>query len=401
MPTIQDSPWPLAFAVAQLPATMRAASCHGAPQAHSLRTTARTLEGMQKEAVVSRAGHDRAWRLVCDEGPYLKGTDLAPFPLGHFCAGMVSCYAAELLRLLRERGISFSRFKLVQENRYAMNGSALAGTMTGSALPVSLQLVLDSPRKASELQALLQEAVTKAPVAALLNGVCVNEFSLTHNGERLSTERVVSTIDTVPAAPAGFDSLEPLADDLAQQAAASAPVPELIKKLRSATLQEGVPGGVASSLQDNQKRILHMRGSCELREDGLLETSVDLFQPLGSSFRFIADPEGRRAPDGLVYLSAGIAFCFLTQVGRYCSIRKWPLQDCTLVQDSCFHPAQPGQSPRMQPVVTHMFLQAELDSASAQQVLDMSEQTCFLHAACRQPVPVELQDFCRAIPLIP
>jgi organic hydroperoxide reductase OsmC/OhrA len=393
MASIADSPYPLAFAVAELPAGFRALRCPDDPLARSLRTTARALEGMQKEAVVACATTGSAWRLVCDEGPYLKGTDLAPFPLGFFCAGMASCYLTELVTLLRAHNISFRNLKLRQDNRYAMAGSALAGTMTGSALPVTLQLVVDSPVKASRLQGLLQEAVARAPVAALLNGVCINEFSLIHNGEQLPPQRVAATLDTLPPCPAGFDTLTPHPTQ-----AASA---DLITKLHSAELHEGVSGGVASSLQENQQRILHMQGSCALRDDGLHEISVDLFQPIGSRFRFIADSTGQRAPDGLVYLSAGIAFCFLTQVGRYTSIRKWPLQHCSLVQDSCFHPARAGAGPRMQPTVTHLFLQSTLDAASAQQVLDMSEQTCFLHAACRQPVNLELRELCRAIPLVP
>ena len=48
----------------------------------SFRTAARALEGMQKEAVVTCANTGTAWRMLCDEGPWLNGTDLAPFPLG-------------------------------------------------------------------------------------------------------------------------------------------------------------------------------------------------------------------------------------------------------------------------------------------------------------------------------
>ena len=98
MASIQASPHPLAFAVAELPANFRAPPCPEDPLALSLRTTARALEGMQKEAVVAGGINGTAWRFVCDEGPYLKGTDLAPFPLGFFCAGMVSCYMTELVR---------------------------------------------------------------------------------------------------------------------------------------------------------------------------------------------------------------------------------------------------------------------------------------------------------------
>lgn len=390
MASTQDSPFPTAFAVAELTAPQRARNSQGAPLTRCLRSSARMLDGMQKEILVACDSTGLGWRLLCDEGPYLKGTDLAPSPLGYFCTGMASCFLGELIALLQQRRIPFRNLKLLLENRYAMHGSALAGTMTGTALSVSLQLVIDSPRKASELQTLLQEAVAQAPVAALLDGVCINEFSLTHNGERLPTQRVVSTIDSVAPVPTGFETLTPLTP---------APLDEpLIAKLQNTPLPED---GVASSLQDSQQRELQLRGICVLRDDGLLETTVDLVQPIGSRFRVLSDPAGKRAPDGLVYLSAGIAFCFLTQAGRYCTIRRWPLQDCRLVQDSCFHCARPGQSPRMQPLVTHLFLASTLDDASAQQVLDMSEQTCFLHAACRQPVALELRELCRAIPVIP
>jgi organic hydroperoxide reductase OsmC/OhrA len=393
MASLQDSPHPLAFAVADCPPDLRPGPST-APGERRLRTTARALEGMQKEAVVATPGTGIAWRLVCDEGPYLKGTDLAPFPLAFFCTGMVSCYMSELQRLLREHGISHRKLELRQDNRYGMSGSALAGTMTGSALPVSLQLVADSTATASQLQALLQQAVAQAPVAALLDQVYCNEFSLTHNGRRLPTQRVADCSKAAPPQPAGFDSLAP---DPAQPTAR-----DIITKLRSATLHEGVSGGVASSLQENQKRELHMQGCCTLREDGLQEITVELFQPIGSTFRFLADGEhGLRAPDGLAYLSAGIAFCFLTQAGRYTTIRKWPLESCTLVQDTAFRPASQDAAPMMQAAVTHLYLQSALDTASVQQILDMSEQTCFLHAACRQQVPVQLREFCRAIPIVP
>ena len=42
--------------------------------------------------------------------------------------------------------------------------------------------------------------------------------------------------------------------------------------------------------------------------------------PTGSVFRFLSDDSVRfggkeRAPSGLAYVSAGIAFCFMTQLG--------------------------------------------------------------------------------------
>ncbi|HEX2215366.1 MAG TPA: hypothetical protein VHG27_01510, partial [Xanthobacteraceae bacterium] len=73
-----------------------------------IRVEARQLAHHQKEAVVTEGGDGSAWRLTSDEGVHLKGTDLAPFPLGFFNVGM----QADLYRRLRElaprRGISLA-----------------------------------------------------------------------------------------------------------------------------------------------------------------------------------------------------------------------------------------------------------------------------------------------------
>lgn len=59
---------------------------------------ARHLAHHQKEAIVTEGARGSAWRLASDEGRQLKGTDLAPFPLGYFNAGM----QADLYRSMRE-----------------------------------------------------------------------------------------------------------------------------------------------------------------------------------------------------------------------------------------------------------------------------------------------------------
>ena len=55
----------------------------------AVRVEAHALGGMQKEALVYQGSTRSLWRMVSDEGPYLNGTDLAPFPLAFFSVGMV------------------------------------------------------------------------------------------------------------------------------------------------------------------------------------------------------------------------------------------------------------------------------------------------------------------------
>lgn len=398
MTSIENSPYPLAFAVTDLPAAFTAPAGNTLTAQDSFRTSARALGGMQKEAVVAHGATGTSWRLVCDEGPYLHGSDLAPFPLAFFCTGMVSSVTSELLKLLKLHNISYRKLALLLHNRYSMEGSARAGTMTGRALPVELQLVIDSPVRASVLQQLLQEAVAASPAGALLAGTYVSEFSLIHNGQRLDTVRVAAGTQMPPPQPYGFDTLTP--------AAAASFATDIIRKHQAAPIVEGVSGGVGTSLAENQKRILHLTGECSLRADGLKQIVIELHQPLGSQFHFLSDDsrvEGgqERAPCGLAYLSAGLAFCYMTQIGRYATIMRKPLDAYRIVQDTRFEHSAAGKPAGMQPVVTHVFIDSTHSDEYAQQVVDMSEQTCFLHAACREPVSVVVQELCRAIPVIP
>ena len=88
----------------------------------SLRTEVRALEGMQKEALVYYTPAQTVWRMVSDEGPYLNGTDLAPFPLAFYTAGMAFSFVAELLKQAEAENITLNHLKLTQDNYYTMEG---------------------------------------------------------------------------------------------------------------------------------------------------------------------------------------------------------------------------------------------------------------------------------------
>ena len=119
-----------------------------------------------------------------------------------------------------------------------------------------------------------------------------------------------------------------------------------------------------------------------MRPDGLKEVLVQLFKPLGSTFRFIGDDsQQERAPAGLAYLAAGIGFCFMTQIGRYAHIVKQDLRGYSIVQDTIYKIGP--DSAAAYPVDTHTFLETGEDDDAAQRTLYMSERTCFLHAAMR------------------
>ena len=80
----------------------------------------------------------------------------------------------------------------------------------------------------------------------------------------------------------------------------------------------------------------------------------------------------------------------MTQLGRYAKIVRRQLDHYWLVQDIHFsaEPDDTRDTPtgRVLPVETHLFLESPEDETFARQLLDMGEQTCFLHALCRTPL---------------
>jgi uncharacterized OsmC-like protein len=322
--------------------------------------------------------------MMCDEGPYLNGTDLAPFPLAFFTAGLAASYLSELLALARLKGIQLDSVELVQDNYYGMEGSALRGDMKASSLPVHLSCSAESSTPPEQITELLKTAVSGSPADALLRGSQRGSFSLTRNGVPLDVKGVVSSVSARPADPnLLFDLAVPGEDSI--YAAGG------IEKLLAADTVFGVEGGAGSSLYTSQKRLLHVRATATLRQDGVKSIKVQLFKPIGGVFHFLSDDSAlaggqERAPSGLAYLSAGIAFCYLTQMGRYAHIVKQQLAGYRVVQDSVFSlpgSMAKGSEVRASPPDTHTFVDSDEPDNAIRKLVQMGEQTCFLHATCQ------------------
>jgi uncharacterized OsmC-like protein len=353
----------------------------------------RSLEGMQKEALVhtgatGAAGASTTWRLTSDEGPYLNGTDLAPFPLAFFTSGMVMSFASNLRAIAQSQGVKLGNLQCTLDNFYTMEGSALRGTMTGSALPAELHVSADGIADA-ELKIFADAAMRWSPVSAFLGQELVSEFSTHLNGALAPVDGVKPTMaDILPAPGNDFDLIAPITG-----AVDGVPI---LSKVSAAEQLVDVAGGVGSSLKSEQKRMLHVRGVLKIAANGLFDVRIQLLKPIGSVFQFFGDdPVHRggqaRAPSGLDYLSAGVAFCFMTQLERYAQIVKQDLQSCELIQLTRFRAPSPSLEPGAAeafPAVTHVYLTSGEDLAHNQKLVQMGEQTCFLHAALRASNPV-------------
>ena len=341
----------------------------------SVRFAARSLSVMQKEGLVASSASDKVWRLVSDEGAYLDGFDEAPCPLSFLTVGMVSSYMTELLALAEQRGIAIRNVVLVQDNYYTMKGSALKGTMTGGARDIDLEARIDCDADTASLQALVCDAVAASPLNGLMRGEKESLFTLTHKGRRVIPDKAKPVHGDIPPDPAPLiEGIEPASDAV------------LIRRAGLSPLTDEATSSQGSSLAEEQDRVLHVRGICSLREDGVKMIEQQLFNPHGSIFHYLCDEEGR-APDAASYIAAGIGFCFMTQLGRYAKIAKKDLSGYNIVEDIHFSlggaSGGTGKAGSADPVETHVYLHSTEDSFFARAALDMGEQTCFLHAFCR------------------
>jgi len=383
MKSIETSPHPLLYKVSDrcvFPDQLTAAD-----HQISTRVNARALAGMQKEACVQYGPDGSVWHMVCDEGPYLNGTDLAPFPLAFFTAGLAASYMSELLAAAKAENLELGAVELTQDNYYGMEGSALRGNMQASALPVHVSCKAEAAASDEHLAELLRDAVNNSPGDAILRGSNRGAFSLTKNGEVLSITGLEASAANIPADPDDlFDRALP-GDDSTFAA-------DGIEKLQAAESVFGVEGGAGSSLHASQKRLLHIRAISSLREDGIKSIKVQLFKPIGGVFHFLSDDSRlaggqERAPSGLAYMAAGIAFCYLTQLGRYAHIVKQQLTAYRVVQDLVF-----GSTASEKPGApdTHTYIDTDETDEATLKLLQMGEQTCFLHAALQTDNPTRV-----------
>lgn len=352
----------------------------------ALRTWVRSLSGYQKEALVRSAKTGDTWRLVSDEGPYLNGLDKAPCPLAFLSCGMAASYMNEITALAEQQGVKIRKLKLIQNNFYTMKGSMPKRTMVGGAEPVELEVEIDCDLDDGALNTLLMNAVHASPLNGLMRGQLESLFKLAKNGAQLSTAKV-EELDA------------PLFPDPGNHFAKAKPTPSdlLLMDPVGPTPKKEVAGGTvnaAGSLAAEQDRRLNIGAVAVLREDGVKDIQQMQYSPYGTSFRFLSSEDGR-APDANTLISAGIGFCFMTQFGRFVSMLKLDLPDYRIVQDTYFSlggaSGKTGKAGTADPIETHVYLQTNESDETAQEMLDISEQTCFLHAFCRTDLKTKLK----------
>jgi hypothetical protein len=172
------------------------------PERTAVRVYARALAGMQKEALVCYGPTGTVWRMVSDEGPYLNGTDLAPFPLAFFTTGMALSFVEELEKHAKTRGVELTSVSLLQDNYYSMQGSALRGDMIGGALPAKLVVELEADTSEAVVREMVTAAAHTSPAQAYMRDVLENTFALSWNDQPIPVQRVAASPNDLITDPA-------------------------------------------------------------------------------------------------------------------------------------------------------------------------------------------------------
>jgi uncharacterized OsmC-like protein len=334
---------------------------------------ARQMAGHQKEAVVTDGANASAWRVTSDEGKHLRGTDLAPFPLGFFNAGIQVDLAQQVRRLAATRGVVVDGLSLTVVNHYWLTGSFIHGTGEGHAEIPDIEVRIDSPAGTGDVDALVRAAMNASPAIAFLRrSLTTNSFALYVNGRRRRVAGVENS-----AAP---DASDPY------RTYKSAPRPldpngrsDLIVK--SGVSEEGQSAPAHATITGKQLRNIFGEG--RMLGDGIVDVDTWLGMPGASHFRLLGDAAGNgQAPSGLALFAAGISFCYMTQLARYIESMELAIRGVRLVQ---FTPFQGGDQAEAEPIDTHLFLNGEAPEETHRKLLMVAARTCYLHAASKTP----------------
>lgn len=346
---------PLVFEATGQPAA------EGGLASHGYRMIAWSLSGFQKVAVVSGGAEGRAWRLASDEGPNLNGWDAAPPPLGFLSVGLAAAYAAEIRALAELRGMALPPLQIGVDNFYSVTGRMRDKNMHGGALPFIVALGLDLSDPA--LLQLVTDALHVAPVSGLVRQQTNGAFRVLLNGNEVPLNGVAPLRGKV-------------VDDPLERCVAEPPA----KGAADLLAQDGW------SRKSDGKAPLHVTAAGAMAGDGTLRLHQELRAPCGSAWSVAAG--GPDAPDALAHVSAGIGFCFMTQLEILADMHGVAVQGCRLVQDTAFGPggaqSGTGKAPGFAPVETHLFVTSDSATpAEIAELVDLAERACYLHALCR------------------
>jgi len=342
-------------------------------------TEARLLGGHQKEAIVREGEGGPKWRVTSDEGIHLKGTDLAPFPLGFFNAGMQGELLSRIHNSAASAGIPMAKVKLSLRNFYWMTGSFIKGDGEGFADSPEVR-VLAPEQHVEELRSIVNAAKLASPAFHAVEKPLLNTFALYVNGRRKPV------IGMLPCD--SEDAMDPYVSYGTPPAPDSSTRPDPIRK--TGIVEDGEIKPAPAATKTRIVRTVSGLGGFSESLD-CVDTDTWLEMPGVSHFALASDdrPNGNLAPSSLALISAGIAFCYMTQLSRYIENMKLDIEGVRLVQVSPYQLLD-GVG-KADPVETHLFLNGHADVDTHAKLLKIAAKTCYLHATLAATLPIDVQ----------
>ena len=337
---------------------------------HTFHVEARQMFHHQKEAIVQCGPSGEVWRFTSDEGSHLHGTDLAPFPLGYFNAGMHGDIVQLILKVAKEQSIEISAIDLSIVNHYWLTGSFVLGTGHGHSEPPDIDISIKSSASQEQINQLIEKALKSSAVMSFLNRALKNTFAIYVNGRR---RNVIDLNDS---------QAQDIQDPFLKNQSAPLPIDtyqikDAIYKLPTQVAGQSIPA--SASPQGKVLRNIHGQSKWRAGES-VIEVDTYLELPGASHFAFkvAVQASERQYPQGFALICAGITFCFMTQLARYIENMKMPITGVRVVQDSSYQIE--NKDAISSALDTHLYINGTADDATCTTLLSVSERTCYLHA---------------------
>jgi uncharacterized OsmC-like protein len=363
---LSHSPHPLAFVTT--PGTDATAGRSGyLAQVHG-------LGGFQKEGLVQDLRSRRTWRLTCDEGVYLGGTDMAPAPLMHWGAGLHADVTARVAAAAAARGVTITELHVKMIQGFGSQGSFVRGEALGLVDDLDWEVRIVSDADSDVVTALIDHALATSPAHAAMTGARESTFALYTNGRP-------TPVVGVPPSPGPV-----LADPFLQHSDAPAPAPGE-EDTSGILVSSPTPTPPTSGLTDDMDGAVHWQVYTTGRwvpSSGLVETSVIFPGGSATVWTLTSDPDNRRAPAPLAYFAIGTAFCYHTQLCRYVKVRRLDVEHPRLAQHCEF--ATHDESAEASAYDTHLYINGRIDEAQTASLLTAAANTCYAHRGLAVPV---------------
>lgn len=322
-----------------------------------------------KEGLVEDLSTGRAWRLLADEGKYLRGTGLAPAPLMHWAAGLHGDVTARIAGLAAAEHVQLRGLDVTMSQGFASQGSFAKGEAVGLVFDLVWEISVVTDHPASVVESIVSRALHSSPAHAAMTSAHHGTFALYANGRTIA-------VPSVPQAPADV-----LADPLRRHSASPVPVDGDVDSTAILTERPGTSGTLVAGDDHGGAIGWHVQADGHFDVGSGTVTATIGFPELASAetWALVSDPTNRVAPSPLSYFSLGTAFCFHTQLCRYVDVRRLPITSPRLAQTSMFTTGEGAAG--TQPFETHLFLNGSITEDGASSLLTAAANTCYAHRA--------------------